>query len=388
MSSEQIAGTDRISGKSRLAERIKALILENGPIDLSDYMSICLADSRDGYYVTRDPFGRAGDFVTAPEISQMFGEMIGTWFRAFWNENGCPSLVNMVELGPGRGTLMADILRVFRRDEALAAAIRIHFVETSPHLRQTQNSTLMASGQAMGQGAGFLPQWHDDFESVPTGPCYVVANEFFDALPVRQFVHDGSAWAERVIGCDDAGDLVFGLRPVAFDAAEHGLKVPPPRPGQVLEVSPVRQAIAARIANRLSDQGGAGLIIDYGHVNSGYGDTFQAIRAHAPDHVLAHPGDADLTSHVDFAVLNDTFRAGGLAVPEVKTQSDFLLQMGLLERAGRLGRDAEPQTRQMIHDAVERLAGPDQMGHLFKVLCVTSGDRIPYPFVQDTTSNN
>jgi len=361
-----------IPGASPLVGRIKALIRESGPIDVADYMSICLTDRNDGYYATRDPFGRAGDFITAPEISQMFGELIGTWLRAAWYGNGCPPAVNVVELGPGRGTLMADMLRVFRLDDALSAAISVHLVETSPHLRLVQKATLQATG--------FHPQWHDHIETLPAGPCYLVANEFFDAIPFRQFVHDGSRWAERVIGCDANGDLSFGLRPAHLDMEEHGLDLAPPLAGQILEVSPMRQAIAARIASRLQDCGGAGLFIDYGHGQSGYGDTFQALRNHEPESVLAHPGDADLTSHVDFAVLRDTFARFGLIAPQVMSQSDFLLQMGLLERAGRLGRDAGPETREMIHDAVERLAGPDQMGHLFKVLCVAKGETVPHPF--------
>lgn len=357
---------------SRLEGRIKALIRTNGPIDVADYMSICLADGKDGYYMTRDPFGRGGDFTTAPEISQMFGELIGTWFRTLWRDNGCPPAVSLVELGPGRGTLMADMLRVFRHDTALSAAISVHLVETSPHLRGMQNATLKA--------CGFHPQWHDHVDTLPAGPCYMVANEFFDAIPFRQFIYDGSVWAERVIGIDADDGLCFGLRPAHLDLAHHGLHMFPPQAGQILEVSPMRQAIATRIAARIHDQGGAGLFIDYGHVLSGYGDTFQAIRDHAPVNVLTHPGDADLTSHVDFAVLRNTFAQCGLIAPEVKTQSEFLLQMGLLERAGSLGREAGPETREMIHDAVERLAGPDQMGHLFKVMCAFKGDAIPHPF--------
>lgn len=372
MSGERSRPNEGAQGTSPLAERIKALIRESGPIDVADYMSICLADSTDGYYATRDPFGREGDFTTAPEISQMFGELIGTWFRAVWRESGCPPAVNMVELGPGRGTLMADMLRVFCRDDAFSAAISVHLVETSTHLRRMQNATLQASG--------FHPQWHDYVDALPAGPCYMVANEFFDAIPIRQFFRDDSAWAERVIGCDADGNLCFGLRPAHLDMKEHDLDLEPPIAGQILEVSPMRQAIAARIAARIRDYGGAGLVIDYGHIQSGYGDTFQALRDHAPDPVLAHPGDADLTSHVDFAVLRDTFARQGLVVPKVISQSEFLLQMGLLERAGRLGRDAGPETREMIHEAVERLAGPDQMGHLFKVLCAVRGETIPHPF--------
>jgi len=363
--------------QTTLLNRIRTLIRENGPISIADYMTICLSDRHHGYYVKQDPFGVSGDFITAPEVSQMFGELIGSWLRALWRrENGAAAL-KLVEFGPGRGTLMADMLRVIRRDPDLAAVTEVHLVETSAHLRSIQAETLLHSG--------FEPCWHDRFDNVPEGVCYVIANEFFDAIPFRQFVRDGNDWAERVVGCGIAGELVFGLKPAQLDLADHGLDLPAPQAGQIVEVSPLRQAIAAEIAQRLSEQGGAGLIIDYGHATPGYGDTFQAVRNHDRDDVLAHPGDADLTSHVDFATLGEPFRRQGLTCPPVKTQSDFLLDMGLLERAGQLGRDKDDNVREMIRDAVERLAAPEQMGHLFKVLCVTSLDEIPFPFAQDSS---
>jgi len=357
---------------SGLAERIRLLIRANGPLSVADYMGLCLSDRTHGYYATRDPFGVNGDFVTAPEISQMFGELIGIWFRALWRREGRPSPVRLVELGPGRGTLMADMARAIGQDSGLAEALDIHLVETSPHLRGVQENTLSR--------AGFTAHWHERFETVPDGCCYVVANEFFDALPIRQFLCTGPHWSERVVGLDAQDELAFGLRPAGRLIEDQGLDLPAPQAGQVLEISPQRQAIAAQIGRRLSNSGGAGLFIDYGHVRSGYGDTFQAVRAHRPDPVLAHPGDADLTSHVDFAALRGAFLAAGLLCPEAMTQADFLLRMGLVERAGQLGRDKDATVQEAIRAAVERLAGPDHMGNLFKVLCATRGKRLAYPF--------
>lgn len=367
------------------------MIEANGPMSVADYMGLCLSDKTAGYYATRDPFGVTGDFVTAPEISQMFGELIGIWFCSLWGdatgEGGTladADSIHLIELGPGRGTLMADMLRAVGQRAELRRLIRVHLVETSPHLKAIQQETL--------RSCGFDVFWHNQFGSVPEGPSYVVGNEFFDAIPFRQFVYDWEGWAERVIGLDSSADLTFGFLPGSgmapgsgalpgqLSPEEHGLMLPPARQGDVLEISPQRQAIAAEIGVRISAYGGAGLFIDYGHASSGYGDTFQALKRHEKVSVLSQPGQADLTSHVDFAALREAFSRKDLFCPALKSQSEFLLEMGLLQRAGLLGQNADEATRETIRDAVERLAGPDQMGHLFKTLCVVKGDKAPFPF--------
>ena len=382
--------SDRLC-RSSLKERIVSMIEANGPMSVADYMGLCLSDKADGYYATRDPFGVSGDFVTAPEISQMFGELIGVWIRSLLEdaigEGGNladADLIHLIEFGPGRGTLMADMLRAIGHSDGLRRPIQVHLVETSPHLKTVQQKTL--------RSCGYDVFWHTQFGFVPEGPCYVVGNEFFDAIPFRQFVYDRAGWAERVVGLDSSGDLTFGLLPGSglpsgsgilpgqMSPEEHGLNLPPAQAGDVLEISPQRQAIAAAIGMRISAFGGAGLFVDYGHARSGYGDTFQAVKKHEKVSVLSQPGQADLTSHVDFAALQETFSRNGLFCPALKTQSEFLLEMGLLQRAGLLGQNADAATREMIRDAVERLAGPDQMGHLFKTLCVVEGDKAPFPF--------
>ncbi|MEM8812369.1 MAG: class I SAM-dependent methyltransferase [Pseudomonadota bacterium] len=357
---------------SGLAERLRDLIRENGPISIADYMQICLADDRAGYYKTRDPFGEKGDFVTAPEISQMFGELIGVWLRMVWQETGRPRPFHLVELGPGRGTLMADILRAAGGDAHWQSAVQLHLVETSPRLRAHQKERLSSSPLS--------GSWHDTLDTVPDGPVHLVANEFFDALPVRQWVRVRAGWSERVVGLDAQGHLVFGLRPAPQSVCPDDLPRDPPAVGDVLEFSPVRNACAREIGRRIADAGGTALIIDYGHPRTAYGDTVQAVADHRTVPVLQDPGNADLTAHVDFDAFARACRQEGIHTSALMTQADFLLSLGLLERAGRLGHGKDQETQRSIEDAVERLAGPDQMGHLFKVLCLHDRDVPPFPF--------
>jgi len=351
---------------TQLADQIRRLIEVDGPISVAAYMAHCLGDPQHGYYATRDPFGPAGDFVTAPEVSQMFGEIVGAWLVHAWDLAGAPSPVCLVELGPGRGTLMADILRVAARHPDLAAALSVHLVETSPVLRAKQASTLA--------GQGYRADWHGCFAEVSAGPLLLVANEFFDALPIRQFVRVGGRWRERVVGLDGAGRLVFGLGPGLVD---HGADA---EEGAIMEVSPAGEALAADIAGRILAEGGAALIIDYGYTRGGLGATLQAVRSHAFADPLADPGDADLTAHVDFAALAASAAKAGAAVHGPITQGEFLVPLGLVERAGRLGGAADEVTREAIRAAVERLAGPEQMGKLFKVLAITRPGVTPPPF--------
>jgi SAM-dependent MidA family methyltransferase len=342
---------------------IRAIIESEGPMRLDRYMALCLSHPQFGYYITRDPFGEAGDFVTAPEISQMFGELVGVWCVTQWQAMGSPSSVNLVEFGPGRGTLMADLLRAGRVIPEFVAAACVHLIETSPMLRAAQEARL--NGNAI---------WHDSLASVPNGPAIFVANEFFDAIPIRQFEWREGHGFERCVGLGE-GVLRLGLMPVLHMAepkrSEGGEE------SLVIEDSSQRDAIAAEIGARLADAPGVALIIDYGHLRSATGDTLQAVRRHAFVDILDHPGEADLTAHVDFEALARAIASGGANVCAPLTQRGFLLAMGLEERAHVLAGKMGEETK----TARERLAGEAQMGNLFKVLAATSpGLGAPYPF--------
>lgn len=351
-----------------LADKIKAIIAAQGPISVTDYFALCLADPEYGYYKTRDPFGRGGDFVTAPEVSQLFGEMLGVFLVHAWEKHLKPRRnVRIAEIGPGRGTMMADILRVVQKlAPELYETATIHLVETSPTLRDIQRKTLA--------GHTGKVEWHDGFDEIPQGFLLLAANEFFDAVPIRQFVKTQAGFRERLVGLDGAGELVFvagasGLDPALLPA---GHQMAPA--GIVAEIAPARAAIMQMLSDRLFDAGGTALIIDYGHLATGFGDTLQAVFKHAFDPPLAHPGEADLTSHVDFEVLADVARSRSISVNGMMTQGEFLLKLGLIERAGALGRGKPTAEQDAIRTAVERLAGtgPSQMGELFKVMAVSS----------------
>ncbi|SHF14641.1 NADH dehydrogenase [ubiquinone] 1 alpha subcomplex assembly factor 7 [Kaistia soli DSM 19436] len=346
-----------------LEQRLIARILATGPITIADYMATCLGDPEHGYYMRRDPFGAAGDFVTAPEISQMFGELIGLWAVETWRRMGRPASFVLGEFGPGRGTLMADALRAARLAPDFLVAARIVLVETSPHLREMQRTRL----------AGHDVTFAARAEDLPDGPAIVIANEFFDALPIRQFVRIGDGYAERMVGVVDE-KLAFGLRP---GAAIEGLPSHPPE-GAVVEIAGPATAVMTTLAARITAMGGAVLAIDYGH-DGGFGDTLQAMRRHAFVAPLDEPGAADLTAHVDFAALAASARAAGASVFPLMMQGDFLLRLGLVERAGRLGAGKDAAAQEAIRVAAERLAGPEAMGTLFKVLVVARDGLVP-PF--------
>ena len=360
-------------GMNRLARRIAATIAASGPISVADYMATCLFDPQDGYYATREPFGVAGDFTTAPEISQMFGEIVAVFLLSAWRGAGSPSPLALAEIGPGRGTLMQDMLRTLARvSPDLLQGATVALVESSPRLTEVQRKTLSA--------AAAQPEWHDRIGTLAKQPLFIVGNELFDAIPTRQYVKTPSGWHERMVALDADGRLVFVAGPGAPDPSllPPGWKSAPEN--AIAEIAPTRSALIDEIAARIAKSGGVGLFIDYGHAESGLGDTLQAVRAHAYDGVLDHPGEADLTSHVDFAALASEARRHGLETG-LLTQGDFLLRMGLLERAGRLGQNAAEPQRDAIRAAVERLAGPEQMGRLFKVLCIAPRGLLPFPFV-------
>jgi len=345
-----------------LKQRIADLVLASGPLSVADYMALCLFDPKQGYYTTREPFGTEGDFTTAPEISQMFGELVAIWLRTAWDAAGRPSPFVLAEIGPGRGTLMKDMLRTLSKlDPAFAAQASVAMVETSPRLTDIQKRTL---GDAAARAS-----WHQSIDTLPHLPLFIVGNELFDAIPIRQFVRAGGTWRERAIDLDDAGNLRFVAGAGSVDPALLPTDAATAPEGAVVEVAPARSALMETIAARISSSGGAGLFIDYGYLEPGVGDTLQALRKHRYEDVLESPGEADLTSHVDFHALAMAARVHGLA-PHFATQGDFLLGMGLLERAGSLGAPLDAAGREKIHSEVERLAGPDAMGNLFKVLAV------------------
>ncbi len=343
-----------------LARRIGA----HGPLSVADYMAEALGHPEYGYYATRDPLGRAGDFITAPEISQIFGELIGLWCADLWDRMGRPAPILLAELGPGRGTLMADALRAARTLPGFIEAARLHLVETSPVLRGVEARAL----------AGFRPEWHDSIASLPEGPLVVIANEFLDALPIRQFVKTAAGWREKLIGLSaEENGLAFAaapgptpalaLIPPAFAAAPEGSH---------FEVSPAALAIADALARRFAATGGAALFIDYGYWPRGLGDTLQAVRRHRRHDILAAPGEADLTAHVDFAAIAEAAANAGARVWGPVAQGEFLRRLGLPARAERLLQGASPAQAADIGAACRRLTDPAERGTLFKALCIAA----------------
>ncbi len=344
-----------------LIERIR----ENGPLSIAEYMELALADPEQGYYMRRDPFGVDGDFITAPEISQMFGELLGLWAGVAWRMAGSPTSVNLIELGPGRGTLMSDMLRAAKLVDEFPEALEVHMVETSPVLREMQQNTLL--------GADLMqePVWHRALADVPEGPSIVIANEFFDALPIEQYFRAGDYWCPRMVDIKPDGDgLCFVLLP-PFDPPE----LPPGLmdvPNDVMvEFSPAALDITEDITRRICEHGGAALFIDYGHAESAPGETLQALKSHKYHDPLQTPGEADLTAHVDFGALAQRiFATGGRALGPV-TQSHFLQTLGIAERAQMLRENASTEQAEEIERALLRLTDENEMGELFKVMAVT-----------------
>jgi len=346
-----------------VAHELRRRIDAEGHVTIAEYMELALGH----YYADRDPLGTGGDFTTAPEVSQMFGEMIGLWCVDLWSRMGKPDPFLLAELGPGRGTLMADALRAARVAPDFLAAAQIHLVEINAALIAAQKSALQ----------GFAPEWHRSFDSLPPGPMLLVANEFWDALPIRQFVMTDRGWRERVVVAADGG-FAFGdvelfdgldlLRPEHHTA----------QPGEIVEVGPAGLRLAAALGRRFARSPGAALIIDYGPMRSGIGDSLQALQGHAHHNPLVAPGSADLTAHVDFAALADAARAAGAAVFGPKTQNEFLQVLGIALRAETLKAKADAATSAEIDAALQRLIGAEGMGSLFKVLALATPN-LPQP---------
>lgn len=350
-----------------LAKVLLAGIKATGPMRVDEMMAACLLHDRFGYYATRDPLGQAGDFTTAPEISQMFGELIGLSLAQSWMDQGAPDGFVLAELGPGRGTLMADILRATRGVPGFHAALNaVHFVERSAPLRAAQAELL---------GRDDLI-WHDDAQGLPQGPVWLVANEFFDALPIRQFERRSGGWSERLLGLSEEGQLQFGLgAPAPEDMLDHRLE--DTREGDLVEHAPAASAVIAEISQRIAAHGGAAVLVDYGDWRS-LGDTLQAVRAHEPEPVLAHPGEADLSAHVDFELLALAVTSGA-ACSRVTSQGVFLERLGITPRAQALAQTLTGEALDAHIAAHRRLTHPEEMGTLFKVMALYPDAAAPPP---------
>lgn len=332
-------------------------IAATGPMRLADYMAECLLHPDHGYYTQATPFGTQGDFITAPEISQMFGELLGLWLAQCWLDQGAPSAFTLAEPGPGRGTLMADVLRATRGVPGFHAAARLVLVEASPRLRAIQRDRL----------AGYSVHWADTVDDLPEAPLFLLANEFFDALPVRQFTRAGDGWAETMVTVKDGALALARGAPLALAPLAHRLA--DTRDGDVVEWCPAAAPIAASIAGRIARHGGAALLVDYGGWH-GTGDTVQALRAHAFAGLLSTPGQADITAHVDFEPLARAATAAGARVHGPVPQGALLERLGIRQRAARLAQGLTGAQVQGLIAATRRLTHPDEMGTLFKALAI------------------
>lgn len=336
--------------------RIASLIAAQGPISVAQYMMLALLDPKDGYYATHDPLGAESDFLTAPETSQMFGEMIGLWLAQAWQDQESPK-AELIELGPGRGTLMRDMLRAGKTVPGFLDAMNIVLIEASPVLEAVQRETLK----------GHRVDWRTHF-SAGDRPLFLAANELFDALPVRQFVKTNEGWRERMVTIEGDG-LAFALSPVPVtegflvyapnDAAE----------GAVFETSPAREGLMEEIAQSIAAHGGAALIVDYGHEGGAGGETLQAVKKHQFADVLTTPGEQDISAHVDFGALKRIAENAGAKVAGPTGQGPFLEQLGITIRAEMLAR-SNPRDAARIKAALMRLTAPEQMGNLFRVMAV------------------
>jgi NADH dehydrogenase [ubiquinone] 1 alpha subcomplex assembly factor 7 len=357
---------------SPLETEIRRLIRIAGPMPIAEYMRLCLTHPQHGYYIKHDPIGAGGDFITAPEISQMFGELIGVWLATVWQQMGAPENVRLIELGPGRGTMMVDALRAAKQVPAFLTAIVLHLVEVSPTLRKMQEERLGPLG---------MPAlWHSVLEDVPSGPCLFVANEFIDALPVRQAVRQAGAWHERVVETGPDGKLVIGTArdPLPnFDTTlPPGLRTSPD--GSIYEWR--ADSFAFELGRRVRD-GGVALIIDYGHARCGLGETLQAVSGHDYFDPLSSPGDVDLTAHVDFDAFAQRAESIGARVHGPVAQRDWLRRLGIDQRAAALKSHAPYGKALEIDQTLSRLTagGARGMGELCKVIAIADPKLDPLP---------
>ena len=348
-----------------LLERLRAEITASGPISVADYMHRCLNDPQDGYYATRPALGDQGDFITSPLISQMFGELLGLWAVETWTRLGKPSPFRLVEMGPGDGTLMSDLLRAVRLAPDFVAAADVWMIETSKPLVEVQKAKLA--------DAVASPTWATSLDEIPGGaPVVLVANELLDCLPARQFVHAGDGWVERLVGVAEDGSLAFGLAPTRDGST-------PPPDSMILEVSAAQEAMGEALGALVTRERGAALLIDYGRGEPEFGDTLQALKNHEKVDPLAFPGESDLTVYADFPIVRDAAKKAGAEATDAMPQGLFLGMLGIQHRADAL-KAARPDRAEIIDRQLARLVAPDQMGELFKAACIHSADVIPPGF--------
>jgi len=355
-----------------LGERIRLQIKSEGPMSLSTYMGLCLTHPQKGYYTSSNPIGTKGDFITAPEISQMFGEMLGTWVLLQWNFLGRPKTFTLAELGPGRGTLMADIMRVVAKDPDALKGAKITLLETSQPLKDLQNEALKQ----------YDPIWISEIEELgdikqplTSQPLIIIANEFFDALPIKQYQFQNSNWHERLIGLQD-NDLAWGLSPSPLSGEFANSEIiellkTPAKENEIFQTSPLSKTTISKLSRLLNKHSGSMLIIDYGYETSQTGDSFQAVADHEFCDPLANPGHADLSAHVDFQSLIQTARQAGAQAGMLGSQGDFLQQLGIRQRAEKIIQ-ANPQKKKQITSDLARLIDNDKMGNLFKAMQISS----------------
>ncbi|MFM9890452.1 MAG: class I SAM-dependent methyltransferase [Rickettsiales bacterium] len=353
---------------SPLTPILRDKIAASGPISLADYMTLALSHPDHGYYMTRDPFGSRGDFITSPEISQIFGEMIGLWCVQAWQAMG-GGPVSLVELGPGRGTLMADLLRATRGMGDFHNSITIHMVETSPRLAHAQYLRLRDMHPRI--------EWLDAMEELPANRLLLIANEFFDALPIKQFVMSAEGMRERRVDWNaETESFTFVLSEPGLALAKSGTAIVP---GTVMEHSPASRGAMRHIAQQVTQHGGAALIIDYGYLGDAHHDTLQAVKSHVFHPVLSSPGEADITAHVDFETLRAIATDAGAHVQGPVNQGEFLIRLGAQLRLEMLLKQAAIEQREPLISGLQRLISPQAMGELFKVMAVTADARIETP---------
>jgi SAM-dependent MidA family methyltransferase len=358
-----------------LSDQIKKEIQRDGAMPISTYMERCLYDPHQGYYTTRIVFGTEGDFVTAPEISQIFGELIGAWAMDTWVKLGKPSPFNLIEMGPGRGTLMSDMIRSFKTNSNFSSAAQIKLVEISANLKDAQQRKL--------KNCGFNIEWHEDISTLLDQPFIIITNELLDALPFEQYVKTQDGWMMRCVNAIE-NDFCFTTNSQHIDESNLPSDADNQPLGTIFEKSAPRENLIKTIASKIAIQTSAALMIDYGHDKSGFGDTFQALKDNKYCEVLSHQGQEDLTNHVDFEALSTIAATQKINPHEIITQGEFLLRLGLLERAGQLGHGKHQAQQRAIRQAVERLAGNDpnkhQMGDLFKALILSPKEISLAPF--------
>lgn len=346
-----------------LQDIIASRIENNGPITIAEYMSLCLTHPEFGYYMRRDPLGANGDFVTSPEISQIFGELIGLWFVHQWEKLGKPKCI-LAEPGPGRGTLMADMLRATKKVNGFHEAISVRLMEVSPALKQKQWNTLAGKHHDI--------EWLESFDALDEKPLFLVGNEFLDALPIRQFIWQDNAWRERLIACTDNqfSFVTPAQAGVLSNRLREWLDKIPASAGMTVEYCEPALDFTYAIAEHIKNHGGAALLIDYGYVSDAKGDTLQAMRKHQYFEILGKPGTADITAHVDFAAIKQTAEDAGARVFGATPQGKFLMKIGAGQRVQKLVANASPEQGAALISGLERIASPEKMGDLFKVLAI------------------